>query len=60
MIQLPVRDPCDLWLAVRDERWKIIDETDLVLTVLNPRRFETGQGCVITRRHVATLLDLSD
>jgi len=28
--------------------------------VINPLQFEVGQCCVITRRHVATLLDLSD
>lgn len=60
MIELPVRDPCDLCLAARDEQWKIIDEGEHTLTVINPRRFEVGQCCVITRRHVATLLDLTD
>ena len=60
MIQLPVRDPCDLCVAARDEPWKIIDESAHTLTVINPWQFEIGQCCVITRRHVATLLDLSD
>lgn len=60
MIELPVRDPCDLCATVHDERWKIIDEGDHVLTVVNPWQFEVGQCCVITRRHVATLLDLAD
>lgn len=60
MIELPVRDPCDLCVAVRDERWKIVDEGEHALTVVNPWQFEVGQCCVITRRHVATLLDLSD
>ena len=60
MIELPIRDPCDLCVAVREERWKIIDESENTLTVINPRQFEVGQCCVITRRHVATLLDLSD
>lgn len=59
MIELPVRDPCDLCVAARDEPWKIIDEGEHTLTVINPWQFETGQCCVITRRHVATLLDLS-
>ena len=58
MIELPVRDPCDLCVAIRDERWKIVDEGEHTLTVVNPWQFETGQCCVITRRHVATLLDL--
>ena len=60
MIELPTRDPCDLCVAVREEGWKIIDESEHVLTVINPWQFEVGQCCVITRRHVATLLDLSD
>ena len=62
MIELPVRDPCDLCegMAGREERWAIIDESEHALTVINPWQFEIGQCCVITRRHVATLLDLSD
>lgn len=60
MIELPVRDPCDLCeTAGRKERWAIIDEGEHALTVINPMQFEVGQCCVITRRHVATLLDLS-
>ena len=61
MIQLPVRDPCDFCegMAGREERWAIIDEGEHTLTVINPWQFEAGQCCVITRRHVATLLDLS-
>jgi diadenosine tetraphosphate (Ap4A) HIT family hydrolase len=59
VLELPVRDPCDLCVAIRDERWKIIEEGEHVLTVVNPWQFEVGQCCVITRRHVATLLDLS-
>ena len=61
MIELPFRDPCDLCegIAGREEKWGVIDESDLILTVINPRQFEVGQCCVITRRHVATLLDLS-
>ena len=62
MIELPFRDPCDLCegIAGREEKWGVIDESDLTLTVINPWQFEIGQCCVITRRHVATLLDLSD
>lgn len=60
MIELPTRDPCDLCVAARDERWKIIEEGEHTLTVINPWQFEVGQCCVITRRHVATLLELSD
>lgn len=61
MIELPVRDPCDLCeVANREDRWAIIEESEHTLTVINPWQFEVGQCCVITRRHVATLLDLSD
>ena len=62
MLELPVRDPCDLCegMAGREPRWAIIEQGEHVLTVINPSQFETGQCCVITRRHVATLLDLSD
>ncbi|HNP62466.1 MAG TPA: HIT domain-containing protein [Woeseiaceae bacterium] len=62
MIELPVKDPCDFCegMAGRAEKWAVIDESDLTLTVVNPWQFETGQCCVITRRHVALLLDLSD
>jgi diadenosine tetraphosphate (Ap4A) HIT family hydrolase len=60
MIELPIKDPCDLCVAARDERWKVIEESEHTLTVINPWQFELGQCCVITRRHVATLLDLSD
>jgi len=60
MIELPIRDPCDLCLAAREEGWKVIEEGELTLTLINPRQFEIGQCCVITRRHVPTLLDLSD
>lgn len=59
MIQLPSRDPCDLCIAAHDEPWKIIEENEHTLTVINPWQFEVGQCCVITRRHVALLLDLT-
>jgi histidine triad (HIT) family protein len=62
MIELPVRDPCDLCegIAGREARWAIVEEAELTLTVVNPWQFEVGQCCVITRRHVATLLELTD
>jgi diadenosine tetraphosphate (Ap4A) HIT family hydrolase len=47
-------------VAAREDRWAIIDESEHTLTVINPMQFEVGQCCVITRRHVATLLDLTD
>ena len=60
MIELPIREPCDLCVAAREEAWKIIEEGEHTLTVINPWQFEVGQCCVITRRHVATILDLSE
>ena len=62
MIELPVRDPCEFCegMAGRDEKWAVIDESEYTLTVINPWQFEIGQCCVITRRHVGTLLDLSN
>lgn len=60
MIELPARDPCDLCeTAGREDRWAVIEESEHTLTVINPWQFEVGQCCVITRRHVALLLDLS-
>lgn len=59
MIELPIRDPCDLCVAARQETWNLIEEGEHTLTAINPWQFEVGQCCVITRRHVATLLDLN-
>lgn len=47
-------------MAGRDPHWAGIAESRHTMTVINPYQFEVGQCCVITRRHVATLLDLSD
>jgi diadenosine tetraphosphate (Ap4A) HIT family hydrolase len=47
-------------MAGREARWAVIEESEWTLTVVNPWQFEVGQCCVITRRHVATLLDLSE
>ena len=62
LIELPTKEPCDFCegMAGREERWAVVDENEHTLTVVNPWQFELGQCCVITRRHVATLLDLSD
>ncbi len=59
MIELPIREPCDLCFAIREEPWKIVDACAHTVTVINPRQYETGQCCVVTRRHAPTLLDLS-
>jgi diadenosine tetraphosphate (Ap4A) HIT family hydrolase len=40
--------------------WKIVEAGEPALIVINPSQFEVGPCCVITRRHVATLLDPTD
>lgn len=62
MIELPIQNPCELCegMAGRDPKWGVIDEDPCTLTVINPYQYEIGQCCVITRRHVGTLLDLSE
>lgn len=45
-------------MAGHDERFTVIEEDELTLTVINPWQFEVGQCCVITRRHAPTILDL--
>ena len=62
MIELPKQNPCEFCegMAGRDETWAVIDKCELTQTVINPSQYEIGQCCVITRRHVGTLLELSD
>lgn len=62
MIELPIQDPCEFCegMAGRDDTWAVVDECKLTQTVVNPSQYELGQCCVITRRHVGTILDLSD
>ena len=60
MLELPIKEPCDLCVAAREEPWKIVEEGEHTVTLVNPWQFEQGQCCVVTRRHVATLLDLGD
>lgn len=61
MIELPRQDPCDICetLAGRSTV-PIIAESELTVTVVTPVQFEVGQCCVVTRRHVGTLLELTD
>ncbi len=61
-IELPVQDPCEICesLAGRDERHIVICEGEQTLTVMNPWQYETGQCVIVTRRHIGTLLELSD
>ena len=62
MIELPDQEPCEFCegIAGRDPTWAVIDECAHTMTVINPSQYEVGQCCVITRRHVGTLLDLND
>jgi histidine triad (HIT) family protein len=62
MIELPRQEPCEFCegMAGRDDYWTVVTESELTLTVVNPYQFEIGQCCVITRRHAATLLDLTN
>ena len=61
MIELPRQDPCEICetLAGRSTV-PVIAESELTITVVTPVQFEVGQCCVVTRRHVATLLELTD
>jgi diadenosine tetraphosphate (Ap4A) HIT family hydrolase len=61
MIELPRQDPCEICetLAGRSTV-PVIAESALTITVVTPVQFEVGQCCVVTRRHVGTLLNLTD
>jgi len=62
MIELPKQEPCEFCegMAGRDATWAVVDECAHTVTVINPSQYEVGQCCVITRRHVGTLLELTD
>ena len=62
MIELPDQQPCEFCegFAGRDPTWAVIDECTDTVTVINPYQYETGQCCVITKRHVGTLLELNE
>ena len=61
-IELPIQVPCEICegLAQRDQRYAVIEEDEHTVTVMNPWQYEIGQCLVVTRRHIGTLLDLSD
>lgn len=61
MIELPRQDPCEICetLAGRSTV-PVIAESKFTITVVTPVQFEVGQCSVVTRRHVGTLLDLTD
>jgi histidine triad (HIT) family protein len=60
-IELPIQDPCEICetLAGRSAV-PIIAESELTVTVVTPVQFEVGQCGVVTRRHVGTLLNLTE
>lgn len=58
-IELPIQDPCEICEGLA-ARTAIVAESEYTTTMVNPWQFETGQCCVVTRRHVATLLDLTN
>jgi histidine triad (HIT) family protein len=62
MIELPEQEPCEFCegMAGRGPTWVVIDECAHTTTVINPFQYEVGQCCVITKRHVGTLLELSN
>ena len=61
-IRLPAMDPCYFCEIVdgRVDRWSLVEETPLTLTLLNGRQYEAGQCVVLPRRHAPTLVDLRD
>jgi len=59
---LPKGNPCyfcEIILGHAD-RWNVIEQTELTMTVLNGRQYEIGQCIVVPIRHAPTLLELSD
>jgi diadenosine tetraphosphate (Ap4A) HIT family hydrolase len=54
-------DPCYLCEIVEGnaDRWNVIEQTELTVTLLNGRQFEIGQCMVLPVRHAPTLLDLT-
>ena len=59
---LPKGDPCYFCEIIRGnaDRWNVIEQTELTLTVLNGRQYEVGQCIVVPIRHAPTLLELTD
>ena len=50
---------CDI-IDGRVERWNVVEQTELTMTVLNGRQFEAGQCIVVPIRHAPTLLELGE
>jgi histidine triad (HIT) family protein len=54
-------DPCYLCeIVAQPTSWNLIDRTDLTITLLNGRQFETGQCMVLPVRHASTIVDLTE
>ena len=59
-IRLPDVDRCYFCEIVRArDRWNIVEEAALTLTMLNGRQYEMGQCIIVPTRHAPTLLDLT-
>jgi len=58
---MPKGDPCYFCQIIvgKADRWNVIEQTDLTITLLNGRQFEVGQCIVLPIRHAPTLLDLN-
>ena len=61
-IELPQQSPCEICesLLGHDQRHTLIDTGMHTFITLSPWQFEVGQCLVVTRRHVGTLLELTD
>jgi diadenosine tetraphosphate (Ap4A) HIT family hydrolase len=59
---LPKGDPCYFCEIIRGnaDRWNVIEQTELTMTVLNGRQYEVGQCIVVPIRHAPTLLELDE
>ena len=60
MIELPVKDPCDLCVAAREEAWKIIDAGEHTLTVIQNNGVYSGQETPHFHFHVVPRQEGSD
>jgi histidine triad (HIT) family protein len=61
-LPLPKGDPCYFCEIIRGsaDRWNVIEQTELTMTVLNGRQYEVGQCIVVPIRHAPTLLELGN
>ena len=61
-LPLPQTESCYLCGIVKDAigSWNLVEDSELTLTILNGRQFETGQCMVLPKRHAPTILDLTE